>query len=144
MSGLASPRVVSAAGSLAGDLTLAGGGTLPLAALTGAVLVLIPPACHCGATVTWLADFGVSKRAPTFLVASTAAAVSEADQLASRLTASAQGNVAVALDAHADLQTAVPFSGLTVVLLSDLGAVSYARDLVAGESTVPLRQALLG
>lgn len=121
---------------MGGDLTL------PLAAVSGSMLVLIPPACHCAATVRWLTGFGMSEHAPTYLVASTRAAVSETARLVAGLTAAAREYVAVALDGHGDLHALVPFTGLIVVLVSPVSVVSYARGLTAGESTVPLRNAL--
>ena len=142
ISAIPSPDVVSTSSSLAGDLTVGGDLTLPLAAVSGSMLVLIPPACHCAATVRWLTGFGMSEHAPTYLVASTRAAVSETARLVAGLTAAAREYVAVALDGHGDLHALVPFTGLIVVLVSPVSVVSYARGLTAGESTVPLRNAL--
>ena len=145
ISAIPSPDVVSTSSSLAGDLTVAttaGNLALPLATLSGSMLVLIPPACHCAATVRWLTGFGMSEHAPTYLVASTAAAVSETGQLVSGLSAAARAYIAVGLDGQGSLHALAPFTGLIVVLVSPVSVVSYARGLTPGESTAPLRAAL--
>ncbi len=123
--------------------TLAGNLTLPLDTVSGTMLVLIPPACHCAA-YRQVADRVRDERARARVSGGEHRGGGEWDRPAwcPASAAAAREHVSVALDGHGDLHAVAPFTGLIVVLVSPVGMVSYARGLTPGESTVPLRNAL--
>jgi hypothetical protein len=68
---------------------------IPLAAISGSVLVLIPLHCHCTTTLRWLANLAASQHAPTYLIA-TSATQTEVAGLYEKLSAQLQGEVSIA------------------------------------------------
>jgi hypothetical protein len=126
-----------------GSLTLAGNQTIPFASLSGTMLVLIPPACHCAATVSWLAGIGVGDRAPTYLVG-TPATAAQTNRLYAGLTPAERADVAVATEPQDELEAAVPVSGLAVLLIAPTRLISYAEQLSTADNPRWLVQALNG
>ena len=144
---LTEPHLVSTSGSLpAGTLRLAGNVSLQLTALSGTVLILVPTSCRCTAAVRWLTGIGAQQHAPTFIVG-TPGSVAEAQRLYGRLGRVLQADASLALDSQSVLWTAIPVSGLTVVVVGSeaLGAgqyVSYADQVTTGGSAAAIVQAL--
>jgi hypothetical protein len=136
-------REVSAlpAGSL-----LVEGKYIPLQSLSGAMLVLLPPGCHCAKTVNWLVRVGASANALVFIVitpgmptSSTLEALGYTDHLSKALRAT----VSVATDTGGVLNASYGTSGLTAVLVAVHSyPVYYVPQLKLGLSPVPLTRAL--
>jgi hypothetical protein len=111
------------------------------------VLVLVPPACRCGATVSWLAGIAARDTVTTFLVG-TAQTIGEVKYLHSRLPVSLQRAAPVALDSQGVLAQTYPVRGLTAVLVPrhPMGTQSadYAQNLSVADNSAPLLRALTG
>jgi hypothetical protein len=128
-----------------GTLTLAGR-PVQLQDLHKTLLMLVPPACNCNATVSWLASIGATHGAATYLVG-TPQTISEANQLQSQLPESLRSAVRVALDRQGVLADAYPVSRLTAVMVtghSRADQAAYAKNLSASDHSKPLVQALAG
>lgn len=141
------PHLVSTSGGLpAGALRLAGSVSLQLTALSGAMLVLVPTSCRCTAAVRWLAGIGAQQHAPTFIVG-TPGSVPEAERVYGRLSPVMQADASLAVDPQSVLWTAIPVSGLTLVVvgsepLGERQYVSYADRVIPGGSAAAIVQAL--
>lgn len=131
-------------------------GTLRLAAndrpihlrhLGESMLVLVPRACRCATTVSWLAGIGATRGVPTYLVA-TPQTIGEAKRLNSGLTPSLRTAAPVALDRKSVLSTTYPVHGVTAVLVTGrplfAQSTAYAQNLSAKDNPAPLLQALTG
>ena len=129
----------------AGNLTIGAGQPVSLQSLSGAMLVLIPAACHCTGSVRWLTAIGVREHAPIFLVG-TPATIAEAAAYESRLGPTLGASVDVALDATSVLSRQYPVEGLTVVLIGASAArpVYYANRLSPSAGSAGLAQAIMG
>jgi hypothetical protein len=144
-----SPLVVNTGEPLpSGTLTIADSNrVLPLRSLGVAILVLVPRACRCGATVSWLAGIGARQGVRTYLVG-TPQTISEVRQLHSGLTRHLQGATAVALDKQGVLAGRYMVRGLTAVLVTGRSMVTqsaaYAQNLSPRDNPARLVQALTG
>lgn len=112
----------------AGSMTLAGGGQRPFSVLSSAILVLVPSACRCAATVQALATLGMDTRAPTYLV-DTPATAAEVQKLAARLSPPTRVTATVATDQNSALDNVAPVAGLTVLIVGSDGRLSWANQL---------------
>jgi hypothetical protein len=123
---------------------------IPLAMLSGTVLVLIPPHCGCKAGVRWLAGIAAREHAPAYLVA-TPASFGEARWLErDELGATVAADTSVAVDTGNVLQARYPPHGLTAILVggpSVLAApqqsVYLAQNITAGGNPAAIIQALV-
>ena len=144
---ITSPHLVSTSASLpTGALRLAGNVSLQLSALSGTILVLVPTWCRCTAAVRWLAGIGAQQHAPTFIVGKPGS-VPEAERLYRRLGTVLQAYASLAVDPQSVLWTAIPVSGLTIVVVGSEALeasqyVSYADQVTAGGSAAAIVQAL--
>ncbi|HXB49358.1 MAG TPA: hypothetical protein VNW50_16470, partial [Streptosporangiaceae bacterium] len=120
---------------------------VPLRGLAQSMLVLVPPACQCGATVSWLAGIAASQHVVAYLVGTPQTRV-EALQLHSGLDPRLRRVLPVALDNQQVLTTNYPVSGVTALLVTGSApqsqTVSYAQNLRANDRAAPLVQALKG
>jgi hypothetical protein len=144
------PRVRTGAPLPAGTLVLeATSLQVPLRTLTlhKTMLVLVPPACRCGATVSWLATIAARDTVTTYLVG-TAQTIGEVNDLHSRLPGNLQLAAPVALDSQGVLAHAYPVRGVTAVLvprhLTGSKSAAYAQNLSVADSSAPLLRALAG
>jgi len=144
------PRVQTGAPLPAGTLVLeATNLQVPLRTLTlhETILVLVPAACRCGATVSWLANIAARDTVTTYLVG-TPQTIGEVNHLHSQLPGNLQRAATVALDSHSVLSHAYRVRGLTAVLvprrLTGTQSAAYAQDLSAADSAAPLLRALTG
>jgi hypothetical protein len=131
-----------------GTLRLAGSNKqILLQSLPQSMLVLVPPACRCGATVSWLARIAASQDVTAYLVG-TPQTKAEAIQLHSQLDPQLRDALQVALDNQQVLTGTYSVSGVTAFLVTGHApqsqTVSYAQNLKANDSTAPLVQALNG
>jgi hypothetical protein len=143
-----SPVVMQGQPLPSGTLRLAGSNKqIPLRSLRQSMLVLVPTGCGCSAAVSWLAGIGASQGARTYLVG-TQQTIDEVNRLHSRLPASLQAELPVALDKQGLLARKYPVKGLTAVMVArhtEAGqSASFAQHLRANDSTAPLVQALNG
>jgi hypothetical protein len=117
---------------------------IPLRGLGRSMLVLVPPACQCGATVSWLAGIAASQHVVAYLVGTPQTKV-EALQLHSGLDPGLRRVLPVALDNQRVLPANYPVNGVTAVLVTaPPQTVSFAQNLSANDSPAPLVQALNG
>jgi hypothetical protein len=144
------PRVHTGAPLPAGTLVLeATSLRVPLRTMTlhETMLVLVPPACRCGATVSWLAGIAARDTVTTFLVG-TSRTIGEVNDLHSQLPVSLQRAAPVALDTRGVLANAYPVRGLTAVLVprhpTATQSADYAQNLSVADSSAPLLRALTG
>jgi hypothetical protein len=113
-----------------------------LAAISGGLLVLVPPHCQCTASVQWLASIAAGAQARAFLVV-TPATRPEVLGLAKNLSSRLRADVVVATDITGRLQTRYPQHGLTAVMIAVQQSVSYAAHLSPASNSAAIRQALL-
>jgi hypothetical protein len=144
------PRVQTGAPLPAGTLVLeATSVQVPLRTMTlhETMLVLVPPACRCGATVSWLAGIAARDTVTTFLVG-TPQTIREVKDLHSQLPVSLQQAAPVAFDSQGVLAQAYPVRGLTAVLvprhLTGTQSPAYAQNLSGADNSAPLLRALTG
>jgi hypothetical protein len=131
-----------------GTLRLAGSNRpIPLQSLRQSMLVLVPRACRCGATVSWLARIAASRGVVAYLVG-TPQTKAEAGRLHSGLDPQLRAALPVAIDTRQVLTGTYSVSGVTAFLVTGRApqsqTVSYAQNLRASDSTAPLIQALNG
>ena len=123
---------------------------VPLRALTlrETMLVLVPPACRCGATVSWLAGIAARHATVQTYLVGTPQTIGEVNDFHSRLPVGLQRAAPVALDSQGVLARAYPVKGLTAVLvprhLTGTQPAAYAQNLSAADSPAPLLRALTG
>ena len=101
------------------DVSLTIGGHMVRArALSGTLLVLIPPACQCAAMLKWLTGISAQAGAPTYLVG-TPKTIREVRHLYNRLPATLAARAEVAYDANSVLQDryGAAAHGLTAILV---------------------------
>jgi hypothetical protein len=144
------PRVRTGAPLPDGTLVLEATGLhVPLRTLTmrETMLVLVPRACRCGATVSWLATIAARDTVMTFLVG-TPQTIGEVNHLHSQLPGNLQRAAPVALDSQAVLTHTYPVRGLTAVLvprhLTGTPSAALAQKLSVSDSSAPLLRALAG
>jgi hypothetical protein len=120
---------------------------LPLRSLHEAMLVLVPPACECGPSLSWLAGIAVGHGAQTFLVG-TSQTIGEVNQLHSGLPANLARAVWVALDSQGVLAQTYTVKGLTAVMVARHSiagqSAEYAQRLSVKDRAEPLIRALTG
>jgi hypothetical protein len=116
----ASPRVGAIDGPLPSGSVLADGKAVPLSSVRTAVLTLVPDGCHCSAAAEQVSRQAIAVKVAVYLIA-----VGRSVR-AVKAMAKAQGKTAaitVASDTHHALTMAYHPSGLTVVLVDQVGSV---------------------
>jgi hypothetical protein len=140
------PRVRTGVPLPPGTLTFEGSGAQrPLRSLGESMLVLVPAACGCGATVRWLAGIGASDGVATYLIG-TKQTIREANELHSRLPANLQRALPVVVDSQDVLAHVYPVEGVTAVMVAEHSpggqSATYAQHLSAADNPAPLLRAL--
>ncbi len=113
-----------------------------LAAISGGLLVLVPPHCQCTASVQWLTSIAAGAQARAFLVV-TPATRAEVLGLQKSLSPRLRADVVVATGISGTLQVRYPPHGLTAVMIAVRQSVSYAANLSTASNSAAIRQALL-
>ncbi len=121
-----------------------GSGRVPVAGISNAMLVLVPPRCGCARTLNWLAGVASSSGARVYLIY-TPATNAEVHQLDSQV----RGSALLAEDTGNGLSTAkvkagIPAGELTAILIAPDRLATWASHLNTRDSQVPLVHALRG
>jgi hypothetical protein len=122
-------------------LAPAGVARVPLASVSGSLLLLVPVPCHCTASVRRLTSMAAHVGAPAYLVATpmTRTAVLSLD---SRLSSQLQADVIVALDPTGTLQDDYPERGLSALIIGAPSSVAYADHLATASNVTAIKKAL--
>jgi hypothetical protein len=113
-----------------------------LPALSGTMLVLVPPHCQCIRALRWLVGIGARAGAPTYLVA-TAGTRPEVLRLYGELGGSLARFAGVAQDAGGVLSATYPARGLSAILVSTSKSVSTAINVSTSGNSAAIAQAIL-
>jgi hypothetical protein len=117
----------------------------PLQSLGETMLVLVPPACGCSATVSWLAGIAARHAVTTYLVGNSQT-IGEVNKLHSLLPANLERAVPVAVDSQGVLAHRYPVKGVTAVMVAGHApggqSAAYAQNLSTADKSAPLLRAL--
>jgi hypothetical protein len=117
----ASPGVGAIDGPLPSGSVLADGKAVPLSSVRPAVLALVPAGCHCAAAAREVSRQAGEAGVAVYLIAVDRRSVSQVKAMAPALGKTA--TIKVASDTHGALTGAYHPSGLTVVLVDQIGSV---------------------
>ena len=130
-----SAAATAAPGRLAAAMVAVAGRQLPVRSLRRAILLVGTATCHCDTVVAQLAVLAAHAHEATYLVAANPAGLSQSARLAGQLGDGLRpaSDVAGVLDG-----TGYPHSGLTAVLVSRSGSVTYRPQVLAGADLAEL------
>jgi hypothetical protein len=147
--GQPSPDIVGVAGLLPrASIAADGRGPIRLDGLTRTMLVLVPPGCACGRTLTWLASVARRADAAAYLVYNQQTSA-EVHWLHGHLDYASQAVLMPAKDTANVLTrpgrfpAAIPARGLTAVLISPDRTLHYASGLSPNDTTLGLLAAMV-
>jgi hypothetical protein len=135
------PSLVPTAGPLPRGVLQAGAGSVQLADLSRAVLVLLPAGCNCGITVARVAGVAGDAGAKAYLIG-TGTTAGAARALAARLNSRPGMHVTVAIDSDNSLRSHYKHSGLTAIVVAPDKHVFVAITLKPADNLTSLARTL--